>query len=171
MWKTSATSNHDPSARLSSHQLFFGQISFWERIGQSGCSVGSRTVQLNGKGQCQAGGTTGNERKRFWPGLRPPRTKPTRHNCGYAQQMNWSRPSRHARKWQTSIRSWASLTLAKCSNRPPEWAASAAAADRLDNWIRHHTVECYCGRTNEAKFNPSRDRLVGLSAIGKSLRH
>jgi hypothetical protein len=47
----------------------------------------------------------------------------------------------------------------------------AAAADRLDNWIRHHTVECYCGRTNEANFNPSRDRLVGLSAIGKSLRH
>jgi hypothetical protein len=44
-----------------------------------------------------------------------------------------------------------------------------AAADRLDNWIRRHAVEWYCGRTSKAKFNPSRDR-VGLSAIGKSLR-
>jgi hypothetical protein len=45
-----------------------------------------------------------------------------------------------------------------------------AAADGLDNWIRRHAVEWYCGKTSSAKFNPSRDRVVGLSAIGKSLR-
>jgi hypothetical protein len=45
-----------------------------------------------------------------------------------------------------------------------------AAADGLDNWIRRHAVEWYCGKTSSAKFNPSRDRVVVLSAIGKSLR-
>ena len=46
----------------------------------------------------------------------------------------------------------------------------AAAADRLDYWIRRHAVEWYCGKTNKTKFNPSCDRLAGLSAIGRSLR-
>jgi hypothetical protein len=43
-----------------------------------------------------------------------------------------------------------------------------AAADGLDYWIRRHAIEWYCGKTN-TKCNPSRDRLAGLSAIGKSL--
>jgi hypothetical protein len=46
----------------------------------------------------------------------------------------------------------------------------AAAADRLDHWIRRHAVEWYCEKTDKTKFSPSRDRLAGLSAIGKSLR-
>jgi hypothetical protein len=58
--------------------------------------------------------------------------------------------------------------------RGMEWERSmahlAAATDRLDYWIRRHAVEWYCGKTNKAKCNPTRDRLAGLSAIGKSLR-
>jgi|GraSoi_2013_60cm_1033757.scaffolds.fasta_scaffold14195_3 hypothetical protein len=47
-----------------------------------------------------------------------------------------------------------------------------AAANRLDYWIRRHTVPLYCG-THPAQTknnNSARDRLVGLSAIGQCLR-
>jgi hypothetical protein len=47
---------------------------------------------------------------------------------------------------------------------------AGASARRNSSRIHRHAVEWYCGRTSKAKFNPSRDRLVGLSAIGKSLR-
>ena len=48
----------------------------------------------------------------------------------------------------------------------------SAAADRLEFWIRRHGVQSYCGThpaQNKSKLNPGRD-LVGLSAIGKSLK-
>jgi hypothetical protein len=51
--------------------------------------------------------------------------------------------------------------------------ATAQTADRIDYWIRRHVIQ-YCygthpGRT-KSKFNPARDRRVGLSAIGQCLK-
>ena len=48
-----------------------------------------------------------------------------------------------------------------------------AAADRIDYWIRRHAIQFYCEShpaPNKNKFNPARDRLVGLSAIGQCLK-
>jgi hypothetical protein len=48
-----------------------------------------------------------------------------------------------------------------------------AAADRLDYWIRRHTVPLFCGThpaQSKNKCNSARDRLVGLSAIGQCLK-
>jgi hypothetical protein len=48
-----------------------------------------------------------------------------------------------------------------------------AAADRLDYWIRRHTIPLYCGphpAQSKSKCNSARDRLVGLSAIGQCLK-
>jgi hypothetical protein len=49
-------------------------------------------------------------------------------------------------------------------------AAAAQPADRVDYWIRRHVLQ-YCYGTHpsqsQSKFNPSRDRRVGLSAIGQ----
>jgi hypothetical protein len=53
--------------------------------------------------------------------------------------------------------------------RERSMAHLAATADRLDYRIRRHAVEWHCGKTNKTKFNPNRDRLAGLSAIGRSL--
>jgi hypothetical protein len=51
-------------------------------------------------------------------------------------------------------------------------AAAAQTADRIDFWIRRHVIQ-YCYGTHpsqsQSKFNPSRDRRVGLSAIGQCL--
>jgi len=49
----------------------------------------------------------------------------------------------------------------------------AAAADRIDYWIRRHAIQFYCEShpaRNNSKFNPARDRLLGLSAIGQCLK-
>jgi hypothetical protein len=46
------------------------------------------------------------------------------------------------------------------------------AADQIDYWIRRHAIQASCGThpaQNKSKLNP-RDRLVGLSAIGQSLK-
>jgi hypothetical protein len=52
-------------------------------------------------------------------------------------------------------------------------AAAAQRADRIDYWIRRHVIQ-YCYGTHpsrsQSKFNPSRDRRVGLSAIGQCLK-
>ncbi len=52
-------------------------------------------------------------------------------------------------------------------------AAAAQTADRIDFWIRRHVIQ-YCYGTHpsqsQSKFNPSRDRRVGLSAIGQCLK-
>ena len=52
-------------------------------------------------------------------------------------------------------------------------AAAAQTADRIDYWIRRHVIP-YCYGTHpsqsQSKFNPSRDRRVGLSAIGQCLK-
>jgi hypothetical protein len=48
-----------------------------------------------------------------------------------------------------------------------------AAADRLDYWMRRHTIQLYCGNhpgRNNGKFNPAANRLAGLSAIGHRLK-
>jgi len=48
-----------------------------------------------------------------------------------------------------------------------------AAAGRIDYWIRRHAIQFYCEShpaPNKSKFNPARDRLVGLSAIGQCLK-
>ena len=52
-------------------------------------------------------------------------------------------------------------------------AAAAQTADRIDYWIRRHVIQyCYGTRPSQSqsKFNPSRDRRVGLSAIGQCLK-
>ena len=52
-------------------------------------------------------------------------------------------------------------------------AAAAQTADRIDYWIRRH-VSQYCYGTHpfrsQSKFNPARDRRVGLLAIGQCLK-
>jgi len=52
-------------------------------------------------------------------------------------------------------------------------AAAAQTADRIDYWIRRHVVQ-YCYGTHpsqsQSKFNPARDRRVGLLAIGQCLK-
>jgi hypothetical protein len=47
-------------------------------------------------------------------------------------------------------------------------AATAKTADRIDYWIRRHVIE-YWDETHpsQLKLDPSRDRRVGLSAIGQ----
>jgi hypothetical protein len=42
----------------------------------------------------------------------------------------------------------------------------AATADRIDYWIRRQVVPCPA----EARINPSLDRYIGLTAIGRSLK-
>ncbi len=52
-------------------------------------------------------------------------------------------------------------------------AATAQTADRIDYWIRRHVIP-YCYATHpsqsQSKFNPARDRRVGLLAIGQCLK-
>ena len=53
-------------------------------------------------------------------------------------------------------------------------AAAAQTADRIDYWIRRHVIP-YCYATHypfqsQSKFNPARDRRVGLLAIGQCLK-
>ena len=52
-------------------------------------------------------------------------------------------------------------------------AAAAQTADRIDYWIRRHVIQ-YCYGTHpsqsRSKFNPARDRRVGLLAIGQCLK-
>jgi hypothetical protein len=52
-------------------------------------------------------------------------------------------------------------------------AAAAQTADRIDYWIRRHVIQ-YCYGTHpsqsQSKFNPARDRRVGLLAIGQCLK-
>jgi len=52
-------------------------------------------------------------------------------------------------------------------------AAAAQTADRIDYWIGRHVVQ-YCYGTHptqsKSKFNPARDRRVGLLAIGQCLK-
>jgi hypothetical protein len=54
-----------------------------------------------------------------------------------------------------------------------EIAAAAQTADRIDYWIRRHVMP-YCYGTHpsqsQSKFNPARDRRVGLLAIGQCLK-
>jgi len=53
-------------------------------------------------------------------------------------------------------------------------AAAARTADRIDHWIRHHVI-LYCHGTyphpSQNKWNPARDRRVGLTAIGQCLKN
>ena len=52
-------------------------------------------------------------------------------------------------------------------------AAAAQTADRIDYWIRRHVIQsCYGTHPSpsRSKFSPSRDRRVGLSAIGQCLK-
>jgi hypothetical protein len=52
-------------------------------------------------------------------------------------------------------------------------AAAAQTADRIDYWIRRHVIQYCCGThpsQSQSKFNPSRDRRVGLLAIGQCLK-
>ena len=52
-------------------------------------------------------------------------------------------------------------------------AAAGQTADRIDYWIRPHVIpSCYGTHPpqSRSKFNPSRDRRVGLSAIGQCLK-
>ena len=62
-------------------------------------------------------------------------------------------------------------------------AAAAQTSDRIDYWIRRHVIPyCYethpsqslCYETHpsqsQSKFNPARDRRVGLLAIGQCLK-
>jgi hypothetical protein len=52
-------------------------------------------------------------------------------------------------------------------------ATAAQPADRIDYWIRRHVLQ-YCYGTHpsqsQSKFNSSRDRRVGLLAIGQCLK-
>ena len=51
--------------------------------------------------------------------------------------------------------------------------ATAQTADRIDYWIRRHVIpHCYATHPfqSQSKFNPSRDRRVGLSANGQCLK-
>jgi hypothetical protein len=47
----------------------------------------------------------------------------------------------------------------------------AAAADRIDNWIRRRVIVSCCGtHPSQSKLNSARHRRLGLSAIGQSLK-
>jgi hypothetical protein len=47
----------------------------------------------------------------------------------------------------------------------------AAAADRIDNWIRRRVIVSCCGtHPSQSKLNSARHRRLGLSAIGPSLK-
>jgi hypothetical protein len=52
-------------------------------------------------------------------------------------------------------------------------AAAALTADRIDHWIRQHVL-LYCHGTyphpSRSKWNPARDRRVGMLAIGTCLK-
>ena len=52
-------------------------------------------------------------------------------------------------------------------------ATAAQTADRIDYWIRRHVIQ-YCYETHssqsQTKFNSTRDRRVGLLAIGQCLK-
>jgi hypothetical protein len=53
-------------------------------------------------------------------------------------------------------------------------AAAAQTADHIDYWIRRHVIQhCYGTHPSQSqnKFNPARDRYVGLSAIGRCLKN
>jgi hypothetical protein len=45
----------------------------------------------------------------------------------------------------------------------------AAAADRIDYWIRRH-VTCHGTHPSQSRLNAAPDRRVGLSAIGQCLK-
>jgi hypothetical protein len=46
-----------------------------------------------------------------------------------------------------------------------------SAAERLDYWIRRHAIPLYCGiHPAQNNRNSTRDRLLGLAAIGQSLK-
>ena len=51
--------------------------------------------------------------------------------------------------------------------------AAARTADHIDYWIRRHVIQ-YCYGTHpsqsQGKFNPARDRRVGLLAVGQCLK-
>jgi hypothetical protein len=52
-------------------------------------------------------------------------------------------------------------------------AAAAQIADRIDYWIRRHVIPyCYATHPSQSqrRFNPARDRRVGLLAIGQCLK-
>jgi hypothetical protein len=56
-------------------------------------------------------------------------------------------------------------------------AAAAQTADRIDYWIRHRLLDpsacnsvLFRDPQSQSKFNPSRDRRVGLSVIGQCLK-
>jgi hypothetical protein len=50
-------------------------------------------------------------------------------------------------------------------------AAAALTADRIDYWVRRHTIQyCHGTHPSRSKLNPSRDRRVGLLAIGQCLK-
>ena len=47
----------------------------------------------------------------------------------------------------------------------------AAAADRIDNWIRRRVIVSCCGtHPSQSKLSSARHRRVGLSAIGQCLK-
>jgi hypothetical protein len=53
------------------------------------------------------------------------------------------------------------------------FAAAAQTADRFDYWIRRHVIpHCYEPHPSQrqSKFNSTRDRRVGLLAIGQCLK-
>jgi hypothetical protein len=51
-------------------------------------------------------------------------------------------------------------------------AAAAQTADRIDYWIRRHVIQCGNHPSQcQSKFNPTRARHVGLSAIWQCLKH
>jgi hypothetical protein len=52
-------------------------------------------------------------------------------------------------------------------------AATARTADSIDHWIRRHVIPYSQGtypHPSQSKWNPARDRRVGLSAIGQCLK-
>ena len=49
----------------------------------------------------------------------------------------------------------------------------AAIADQIDYWIRRHAIRASFGTDpaqHQRMCNPARDRMVGLSAVGQSLK-
>jgi hypothetical protein len=49
-------------------------------------------------------------------------------------------------------------------------AAAAQTADRIDYWMRRHVIYATHPSQSQSKFNPARDRRVGLLAIGQCLK-
>jgi hypothetical protein len=50
-------------------------------------------------------------------------------------------------------------------------AAAALTADRIDYWVRRHTIQyCHGTHPSRSKLNPARDRRVGLLAIAQYLK-